>query len=52
VCQLQGSYEIETEAGIDQVSVIIPAVSEEEQYAIVRSVCNDGEALPDQFIYQ
>jgi len=52
LCQLQGSYEIETEAGIDQVSVIIPAVSEEEQYAIVRSVCSDGQALPDQFIYQ
>lgn len=51
--QLQGSYEIETGAGKDQVSVIVPIVAEnEEQYAIVRRVCIDGEALPDQFIYQ
>jgi len=51
--QLQGSYEIETPAGQDQVSVIVPTLSEnEEQYAIVRIVCSDGEALPDQFIYQ
>jgi len=51
--QLQGSYEIETPAGQDQVSVIVPTVSENEvPYAIVRRVCSDGEALPDQFIYQ
>jgi len=51
--QLQGSYEIDTRSGKDQVSVIIPTVPEnEEQYAIVRRVCSDGEALPDQFIYQ
>jgi len=51
--QLQGSYEIETPAGQDQVSVIVPTVSESEvPYAIVRRVCSDGEALPDQFIYQ
>jgi len=51
--QLQGSYEIETPAGQDQVSVIVPIVSEKEvPYAIVRRVCSDGEALPDQFIYQ
>jgi len=51
--QLQGSYEIETRAGKDQVNVIVPTVAEnEEQYAIVRRVCSDGEALPDQFIYQ
>merc|ERR1719233_106765 len=51
--QLQGSYEIETPAGQDQVSVSVPTVSESEvPYAIVRRVCNDGEALPDQFIYQ
>jgi len=51
--QLQGSYEIETLAGQDQVSVIVPTVSENElPYAIVRRVCSDGEALPDQFIYQ
>jgi len=51
--QLQGNYEIETPAGQDQVSVIVPTLSENEvQYAIVRIVCSDGEALPDQFIYQ
>jgi len=51
--QLQGNYEIETPAGQDQVSVSVPTVSEnEQQYAIVRRVCCDGEALPDQFIYQ
>jgi len=51
--QLQGSYEIETSEGQDQVSVIVPTVAEGgESYAIVRRVCSDGEALPDQFIYQ
>jgi len=51
--QLQGNYEIETSGEPDQISVIVPRVSaEEEQYAIVRRVCNDGEALPDQFIYE
>jgi len=51
--QLQGSYEIETPAGLDQVSVIVPTLAEgDEPYAIVRRVCSDGEALPDQFIYQ
>jgi len=51
--QLQGNYEIETSEGQDQVSVIVPTVAEGgEPYAIVRRVCSDGEALPDQFIYQ
>merc|ERR1719233_277226 len=51
--QLQGNYEIETPEGQDQVSVSVPDVSQnEQQYAIVRRVCCDGEALPDQFIYQ
>jgi len=51
--QLQGEYEVETPAGKDQVSVIVPTVAEgEEQYAIVRRVCSDGEALPDLLIYQ
>jgi len=51
--QLQGSYEIETSNGQDQVSVIVPTLADfEKQYAIVRRVCSDGEALPDQFIYQ
>jgi len=51
--QLQGDYEIETPSGQDQVSVTVPTITEnEEQYAIVRRVCCDGEALPDQFIYQ
>lgn len=31
----------------------MPEVSDvEQQYAIVRRVCDDGEALPDQFIYE
>jgi len=51
--QLQGNYEIETSDGPDQLSVIVPTVAEGgEPYAIVRRVCSDGEALPDQFIYQ
>jgi len=51
--QLQGDYEVETPVGKDHVSVFVPTVSEgEEQYAIVRRVCSDGEALPDQVIYQ
>jgi len=51
--QLQGCYEVETSAGQDQVSVIVPTLADvEKQYAIVRRVCSDGEALPDQFIYQ
>jgi hypothetical protein len=51
--QLQGNYEIETPEGLDQVSVIVPSLADgEEPYAIVRRVCSDGEALPDQFIYQ
>jgi hypothetical protein len=51
--QLQGNYEIETHEGPDQVSVIVPTVVEgQETYAIVRRVCSDGEALPDQLIYQ
>jgi len=53
VGQLQGSYEIESPAGCDQVCVIVPDLADDtEQYAIVRRVCSDGEALPDQFIYQ
>jgi len=52
VAQLQGNYEIDTPAGLDQVSVIVPNVTDgKKQYAIVRRVCSDGEALPDQFIY-
>jgi len=51
--QLQGDYVVETPVGSDQVSVFVPRVPEgEEQYAIVRRVCSDGEALPDQVIYQ
>jgi len=49
--QLQGSYEIDTPEGLDQVSVFVPNLDEEdEQYALVRRVCSDGEALPDQFV--
>jgi hypothetical protein len=52
VGQLQGTWEIDTRAGPDQLSIIVPnVIAEEEQYAIVRRVCNDGDALPDQFIY-
>jgi hypothetical protein len=52
VGQLQGTWEIDTGAGQDQVKIIVPTVrAEEEQYAIVRRVCDDGDALPDQFIY-
>jgi len=51
--QLQGDYEVETPVGSDQVSVFVPTVPEgEQQYAIVRRVCSDGEALPDQVIHQ
>jgi len=51
--QLQGNYEVETSDGQDQISVIVPTLADvEKQYAIVRRVCSDGEALPDQFIYQ
>jgi len=51
--QLQGSYEIDTPEGLDQVSVFVPNLDEEdEQYALVRRVCSDGEALPDQFVYE
>jgi len=51
--QLQGSYVIETPSGLDQVNVIIPTTAENGfQYAIVRRVCSDGDALPDQFIHQ
>lgn len=51
--QLQGNYEVETSAGPDHINVIVPALGDaEKQYAIVRRVCSDGEALPDQFIYQ
>jgi len=51
--QLAGSYEIDTPSGCDHVSLIVPEVSDIEQpYAIVRKVCDDGEALPDQFIYE
>jgi len=52
VAQLQGNWEIDTPAGPDQVSVVVPNIAKgEEQYAIVRRVCSDGDALPDQFIY-
>jgi len=51
--QLQGNYEVETSDGQDQVNVIVPLLGDDEkQYAIVRRVCSDGEALPDQFIHQ
>jgi len=51
--QLAGSYEIDSPTGCDYVSLIVPEVSENAQpYAIVRRVCDDGEALPDQFIYE
>jgi len=51
--QLAGSYEIQTPSGVDNLSVIVPdATAIEKPYAIVRRVCDDGEALPDQFIYE
>jgi len=51
--QLAGSYEIDSHSCCDHVSVIVPEVSDIEQpYAIVRAVCNDGEALPDMFIWE
>jgi len=51
--QLAGSYKIDSPTGCDHVSLIVPEVSEIAQpYAIVRRVCDDGEALPDQFIYE
>jgi len=50
--QLQGSYEIDSSSGVDLVSVIVPEVTNiMRPYAIVRRVCDDGEALPDQFIF-
>jgi len=53
VTQFQGKYEIDTPAGCDQVEVSVPNTDEgKAQYAIVRSVCSDGDALPDQFIYE
>jgi len=53
VGQLQGSYEVEVPAGIDRIKVIVPTVPEgERQHAIVRQVCHDWEALPDQFIHE
>jgi len=51
--QLTGSYEIHSSTGVDKVSVIVPNSTEiEESYAIARTVCDDGEALPDQFIFE
>jgi len=51
--QLQGSYEIDSISGTDFLTVIVPETNEMKQpYAIVRRVCDDGEALPDQFIYE
>jgi len=51
--QLQGSYVIDTPEGLDHVNVIIPTLAENEvQYAIVRQVCSDGDALPDKFIHE
>jgi len=53
VGQLAGNWEIDSPSGCDHVSLIMPEISEIEQpYAIVRRVCDDGEALPDQFIYE
>jgi len=53
VAQLQGNWEIDTPVGPDQVSVVLPNIAAgEEQYALVRRVCSDGDALPDQFIYE
>merc|ERR1719285_697347 len=51
--QLVGCYEIDSFSGYDQVSLIVPEVSNiEQRYAIVRRACDDGEALPDQFVYE
>jgi len=51
--QLEGSYWIETLAAPDQVTVFVTRVREgSEQYAIVRRICGNGDALHDQFIYQ
>lgn len=53
IYQLKGTYEIHSPTGVDKVTVIVPNASEiEEEYAIARTVCDDGEALPDQFIYE
>jgi len=53
ISQLTGSYEIDTTTGVDKVSVIVPDTPEiGEAYAIARRVCDDGEALPDKFIYE
>lgn len=53
VGQLQGNYEVDVAAGVDRINVIISTVPEgEHSFAIVRQVCSDGEALPDQFIYE
>jgi len=51
--QLVGNYEIDSPSGCDQVSLIVPEVSNIDQpYGIARRMSGDGEALPDQFVYE
>jgi len=53
IAQLQGNYEIETPAGIDQVSVIVPSLAKDDlKYAIVRRISSNGVALVDRIIYE
>jgi len=53
VGQLQGSYEVDVLGGIDRINIILPTVpAGERPHAIVRRVCHDWEALPDQFIHE
>jgi len=52
IAQLQGTYEVDTPAGLVQVSVILPEVPGwEMQYAKVHRVSTDGKALADQHIF-
>jgi len=51
--QFAKNYEIDSPSGCHHVSVVVPEVTDiEQQYAIVRRVCDDGETLPDQYIYE
>jgi len=44
---------VDVPGGIDRINVILPTVPEGERpHAIVRQVCHDWEALPDQFIHE
>jgi len=53
IAQLQGNYWFETLTGPIQIRVILPKVSEQEdQYALVHRVSNDGKGLDDLYIYE